>query len=101
MLYWPLRLVDTLVSAFVFILIGRIVLEWLLYLEIANPFNRQVVLLKRAFFGVTEPVLTPVRRLTSRLLPRLPIDLSPIILVIGLELATTLVWRITAGLGLI
>jgi YggT family protein len=66
------RLVDYVLSAFVWILVIRAVLSWVN----ADPYNPIV----RFLHQVTEPVLRPVRRR----LPATGIDVSPVIVILAI-----------------
>jgi len=85
-----LWLVLTAIDIYFWIVIAAVVLSWLIAFNIVNggsPFVRQVGTLLRR---LTEPLLAPIRRF----LPDLGgIDVSPIILLIGLQfLRYVVIW---------
>ena len=78
-MYAFLRLVDTLISIFIWLLIAQAVLSWLVAFGIVNRYNRVVATIGDFLWRVTEPLLRPIRRV----LPDLGgIDISPVILIL-------------------
>jgi YggT family protein len=81
-------LIDTLFTAYWWVILLSVVLSWLVAFNIvnfSNPYVRQVAQVLRR---LTEPVLGPVRRL----LPDLGgIDISPIIVLIAMEFLRRLI----------
>jgi YggT family protein len=71
----------TLVNVYIFIIFGRIILSW---------FPRSTGVLGTigdVFYGLTEPVLGPVRRLMPMIaLGGMGLDLSPIIVLLVLQI---------------
>ncbi|MBS7537632.1 YggT family protein [Ancylobacter lacus] len=85
-----LWLIDTLISLYVWILIASAVLSWLVAFNVVNPHNPFVRNVGEFLWRVTEPVLGPIRRL----LPNLGgIDISPVILIIGLYFIRNLLFE--------
>lgn len=85
-----LWLVLTAIDLYFWIVVAAVVLSWLLAFNIVNggsPFVRQVGALLRR---LTEPLLAPIRRF----LPDLGgIDVSPIVLLIGIQfLRYVVIW---------
>ncbi|MCB4769944.1 YggT family protein [Ancylobacter sp. Lp-2] len=92
-MYSLLWLFDTIVSLYVWILIASAILSWLVAFNVVNPQNQVVRSVGEFLWRVTEPVLAPIRRL----LPNLGgIDVSPIILIIGLYFIRNLVFELLA-----
>jgi YggT family protein len=92
-MYSILWLFDTLITLYVWILIASAILSWLVAFNVVNPSNQVVRSVGEFLWRVTEPVLAPIRRL----LPNLGgIDVSPIILIIGLYFIRNLVFEILA-----
>ena len=78
-MYAFLRLVDTLISIFIWLLIAQAVLSWLVSFGVVNRYNRVVSTIGDFLWRVTEPLLRPIRRV----LPDLGgIDISPVILIL-------------------
>ncbi len=66
------EVINWVLSAYIFIIIARAIISWVS----PDPFNPIVRFLYRA----TEPVLRPIRRR----LPDMPIDFSPMIVIIAI-----------------
>jgi YggT family protein len=76
-----LWLIDTLIRLYIYILIAAAVMSWLIAFGVVNSHNSTVRMIWDFLCRVTEPVLRPIRSV----LPSLGgIDISPVILIIGL-----------------
>jgi YggT family protein len=76
-----LWLVDTIINIYIWLLIASAVLSWLIAFNVVNTRNPIVHSVGDFLYRVTEPLLRPIRNL----LPNLGgIDVSPVILIIGL-----------------
>ena len=76
-----LWLIDTLISIYIWLLIASAVLSWLIAFNVVNTRNPIVHNVGEFLYRVTEPLLRPIRNM----LPNLGgIDVSPVILIIGL-----------------
>jgi YggT family protein len=76
-----LWLVDTLISLYIWILIAAAVLSWLIAFNVVNTRNSIVANIGEFLYRITEPALRPIRSV----MPNLGgIDISPVILIIGL-----------------
>ena len=76
-----LWLVDTLITLYIWILIAAAVLSWLIAFNVVNTRNPIVSNVGEFLYRVTEPALRPIRSI----MPNLGgIDISPVILIIGL-----------------
>ncbi|HSI41501.1 MAG TPA: YggT family protein [Xanthobacteraceae bacterium] len=88
-----LWLFDTLITLYVWILIASAVLSWLVAFNVVNAQNSIVRNIGEFLWRVTEPVLAPIRRV----LPNLGgIDISPVLLIIGLYFIRNLVFELLA-----
>ncbi len=77
-----LLFIHYLLSLYWWIIIAGVVLSWLMAFNVVNAYNPFVRSLWGALNAVTEPLLRPIRRV----LPDLGgIDLSPIILLLGVH----------------
>ena len=66
---------------------------WLVQFNVINAQNRFVYLVMDFLYRVTEPLLRPIRNV----LPNLGgLDLSPIVLVLGLSFIRSLMWEYLA-----
>lgn len=85
-----LMLFDTLVSIYTWVLIASAVLSWLVAFNVVNTRNPVVAQIGDILYRVTEPALRPIRRF----MPNLGgVDISPIILIIGLIFIRNLVFE--------
>ncbi len=76
-----LWLVDTIITLYIWILIFSAVLSWLVVFNVVNTRNQIVHSIGDFLYRVTEPALRPIRSI----MPNLGgIDISPVILIIGL-----------------
>jgi len=76
-----LWLVDTVITLYIWILIAAAVLSWLIAFNVVNSRNPIVANIGEFLYRVTEPALRPIRNV----MPNLGgIDISPVILIIGL-----------------
>jgi YggT family protein len=76
-----LWLVDTIINIYIWLLIASAVLSWLIAFNVVNTRNPIVHSVGDFLYRITEPLLRPIRNM----LPNLGgIDVSPVILIIGL-----------------
>lgn len=76
-----LWLVDTIIQLYIWILIAAAILSWLIAFNVVNLRNQFVGSVASFFYHATEPALRPIRSV----LPNLGgIDISPVVLIIGL-----------------
>lgn len=76
-----LWLIDTIISLYIWILVASAVLSWLVVFNVVNTRNPIVHSIGNFLYAVTEPLLRPIRNI----MPNLGgIDISPVILIIGL-----------------
>ncbi|GAB5377581.1 MAG: YggT family protein [Acuticoccus sp.] len=76
-----LQLVMTVIEIYTWIVIASAVFSWLYAFNVVNPRNQFIAMIGNALYRLTEPVLRPIRNI----LPDLGgLDLSPIVLLLGL-----------------
>ena len=85
-----LTLVSQLIEFYIWIVIASAVLSWLVAFDVINMRNRFVFLLGDALNRMTEPVY---RRIRSVLPDMGGIDLSPIVVILGLMFLRNLMWE--------
>jgi YggT family protein len=85
------QLITWLIHFYIFVIILHIAISWLVIfkvLDIENPQARNLVaLLQKA----TDPVMKPVQKYIP---PIAGIDLTPVVVIIGLQILSSLVWQI-------
>jgi YggT family protein len=92
-MYSFLRLVDTVITIYIWLLIAQAVLSWLVAFGIVNRHNRAVAMVGDMLWRLTEPLLRPIRSF----LPNLGgIDISPVILILLLVFVRNLMFEYLA-----
>ena len=90
-MYSILMLIDRIIDIYVWVIILSAVLSWLVAFDIVNMRNRFVYLVGDALNRITEPVYRPIRRF----LPDMGgLDLSPLIVILGLWFLRDLMWEL-------
>ena len=90
-MYSILMLIDRIIDIYVWVIILSAVLSWLVAFDIINMRNRFVYLVGDALNRITEPVYRPIRRF----LPDMGgLDLSPLIVILGLWFLRDLMWEL-------
>ncbi len=86
-LFW---LIDQVIGLYITLVIVQVVLSWLVAFNVINTRNRFVYFVGDFLYRITEPTLKPIRRL----LPTMGgIDLSPVVLILGLYFLRVLLLR--------
>jgi YggT family protein len=86
-LFW---LIDQVIGLYITLVIVQVVLSWLVTFNVINTGNRFVYMVGDFLYRITEPALKPIRRL----LPNMGgIDLSPVVLILGLYFLRVLLLR--------
>jgi YggT family protein len=84
-----LWLVSQVIWIYIYIIIASAVLSWLVAFNVVNTRNDTVRNIGRFLYRITEPALRPIRAV----LPNLGgIDISPVILIIGLMFLERLIY---------
>jgi len=74
-------LINQIINLYIWIIIAGAILSWLIAFNVINLHNQFVYTIARTLDALTEPVLRPIRNI----LPDLGgIDVSPIVLILGL-----------------
>ena len=88
-----LILFDNIVSLYIWVLIIHVIFSWLVAFNVLNTSNRFVYSVLDISYKLTEPPLNFIRRF----LPNLgSIDISPVILILGLMFLRNLVFEMFA-----
>ena len=76
-----LRLIDTVIDIYTWIVIASAIMSWLVAFGVINVRNQFIRVVVDMLYRLPEPLLRPIRRF----LPNLGgVDISPIILLLGL-----------------
>ncbi len=71
-------LIASAIEIYVMFVIAHVILGWLVGFEVVNLRNRLVYMIYDMLHRITEPALKPIRRR----MPRMQIDISPVILIL-------------------
>ncbi|SDE92293.1 YggT family protein [Rhodospira trueperi] len=84
------------IRLYMWVVIAQVVLSWLVAFNVVNGYNRFIATVGEMLYRLTEPALGPIRR-------RLPsfggVDLSPMVLILGLIFLEMLFTRLLMKLG--
>lgn len=78
------NLIDTILGLYMWVIIVGAVMSWLVAFEVVNTRNRFVGGVVDFTYRLTEPAMRPIRRVIPSISG---IDLSPIILILGIMFA--------------
>ena len=88
-------IVDSLASLYIWIIVANVVLSWLIGFNVINPYSPVVRTVQTFCHRATEPLLAPIRRY----MPDLGgLDISPVVLLIGVGAARILIIEVLKGL---
>jgi YggT family protein len=82
-----IRIIDFALMIYIWLIIIRAVMSWF-NPNYGNPFMQLLV-------QVTEPVLGPARKIVRSIIPTQNFDISPIVVILLLELVRSLLIRLT------
>lgn len=86
-------LINTVLQLYMWVIIAGAVLSWLVAFEVVNTRNRLVALVLDFTYRLSEPALRPIRRI----LPSISgIDLSPVVLILGIIFVQNLLYEYMA-----
>lgn len=89
-----IKLLDVGVQVYFWIVLARVVLSWLIGFNVVNQFNPAVQTVQRFCYAATEPLLAPIRRF----MPDLGgLDISPIVLLLGVYAVQIILVRLLTG----
>ena len=89
-------LIYTVIQLYIYVLVAMVIMSWLLAFNVINFNNQFVRQVHYVIMQLTEPVLKPIRRI----LPDLGgVDLSPMVLILGLIFAQNLLIEYGGRLG--
>ena len=86
-----IRVVNMALQLYLFAIIASAIISWLIAFDVINTTNRLVYTIVDFLWRITEPALRPIRQF----LPNLGgIDISPIILILGIILVQDFLMRL-------
>ena len=85
-----IKFVAYVIDLYIWIVIASAILSWLVAFNVVNTNNRVVLVIGDTLYRLTEPALRPIRSI----LPNLGgVDISPVILLLGLFFVRSLLWE--------
>jgi YggT family protein len=83
-------LIDKVIDIYTWIVIAGAIISWLVAFGVINVNNQFIRVVVDLLYRLTEPVLRPIRKI----LPNLGgVDISPVILLLGLFFIRSLLWE--------
>jgi YggT family protein len=83
-------LIDKVIDIYTWIVIAGAIMSWLVAFGVVNVNNKFIRMVVDVLYRLTEPVLRPIRNI----LPNLGgVDISPVILLLGLFFIRSLLWE--------
>ena len=83
-------LIDKVIDIYTWIVIVGAIMSWLVAFGVVNVSNKFIRMVVDVLYRLTEPVLRPIRSI----LPNLGgVDISPVILLLGLFFLRSLLWE--------
>ncbi len=83
-------LIDKVIDIYTWIVIAGAIMSWLVAFGVVNVSNKFIRMVVDILYRLTEPVLRPIRSI----LPNLGgVDISPVILLLGLFFVRRLLWE--------
>jgi YggT family protein len=84
------RLIDEVINIYTWVVIASAIMSWLVAFGVINVRNQFIRVVVDLLYRLTEPLLRPIRRI----LPNLGgVDISPVILLLGLFFFRSLLWE--------
>lgn len=91
-----IQVLNMALQLYLFAIIASAIISWLIAFDVINTTNRLVYTIVDFLWRITEPALRPIRQF----LPNLGgIDISPIILILGIILVQNILTNIALQLG--
>ena len=84
------KLIDNVIDIYTWIVIASAIMSWLVAFGVINVRNQFIRVVVDLLYRLTEPLLRPLRRF----LPNLGgVDISPVVLLLGLFFIRSLLWE--------
>ncbi len=85
------NILTLLLDVYLWIIIGFVIVSWLIAFGVFNAGNPQARQLTELLQKLTDPVLKPIQKYVP---PIAGIDLSPIVVIIGIQILKYVIWSI-------
>ena len=83
-------LIDKVIDIYTWIVIAGAIMSWLVAFGVVNVSNKFIRMVVDVLYRLTEPVLRPIRQILPNLCG---VDISPVILLLGLFFIRSLLWE--------
>ena len=91
------QLIDAILQLYSLVVFIMVIMSWLLSFNVINRHNQFVDAVWRTVMALTEPALGPIRRM----MPNLGgVDISPVILLLGVFFLRQMNWWLAGKIGL-
>jgi len=91
-----LQVILIVLDLYVWVILISVILSWLVAFNVVNSYNRFIQMVGDVVHRLTEPLLTPIRRI----LPNLGgLDLSPMALILGIIFVRGVIGRLLYNIG--
>ncbi len=87
-------IVGTLVQIYIFVIILQVALSWAIAFDLVNASNEAARNLTQLLHKLTDPVYKPIRKYVP---PVGGIDLTPLIVIIGIQIIAGLLFKLLVG----
>ncbi len=85
------QILTLLLKVYLWIILAYVIMSWLIAFGVVNTGNLQARRLVEALQRLTDPVMKPIQRYVP---PIAGIDLSPIIVIVGIQILEYIIWAI-------
>lgn len=85
------QIIGLIIQCYIFVIILHIAVSWLIAFRVLDTANPQAQNLVSLLQKATDPVMKPVQKYVP---PIAGIDLTPVIVIIGLQILNNLVWQV-------
>lgn len=85
------QIISFFINAYILVIILHVAVSWLIAFKVLDTSNPQARNLVALLQKLTDPVMKPVQKYVP---PIGGIDLTPIVVIIGLQILNSLVWKI-------
>ncbi|MCL4679191.1 MAG: YggT family protein [Alphaproteobacteria bacterium] len=89
-------ILGTIIQIFILIIILEVALSWLIAFELVNANNEAARNLTNLLKRITDPVYKPIRKYVP---PVGGIDLTPLVVIIGVQIIAGLIFRVLLGVS--
>lgn len=90
-----IHLINSALQIYILVIILQVILSWLIAFDLVNASNEQAKKLGALLKKLTDPIFIPIRKYVP---PIGGIDITPIIVILGLQLCAQLLIKLLIGI---